>query len=245
MENLEQELDHFEERMATLREDPDFSSVQMGLTLRTIVTRLSRLTERTSETVDSPNPAGGNGTSIEQKYKAAFAHCDRNGDGSICSRELKTIMLEVGLEPADHDIEEMKKTVDHDKDGKISYDEFVKMMQDYGYNEYDPGESHKEHSATKSSDTLVAEILDAGSNLQRTQAPFSTPSHDSGVELAEVRGSPYTVTRSTDGKLDLTQDAETRIRVDKGAPKSKTPPDDPTPTQDKLFSGPGPPVRLV
>ena len=46
----------------------------------------------------------------------------------ISRQELKTIMRSLGQNPTEDDIEEMLLNVDRDKDGQISYDEFMKII---------------------------------------------------------------------------------------------------------------------
>ncbi|XP_074661694.1 uncharacterized protein LOC141914310 [Tubulanus polymorphus] len=60
--------------------------------------------------------------------RKAFSEFDKNNDGFIDKHELKTIMGQIGEKLTDEDVEEMIKEADVDSDGRVNYDEFVKMM---------------------------------------------------------------------------------------------------------------------
>ncbi|KAK8806100.1 calmodulin [Blastocystis sp. subtype 4] len=64
----------------------------------------------------------------KKEYTQAFEVFDKNKDGMISRQELKTIMRSLGQNPTEDDIEEMLLNVDRDKDGQISYDEFMKII---------------------------------------------------------------------------------------------------------------------
>lgn len=66
--------------------------------------------------------------SQKKEYTQAFEIFDKNKDGMISRQELKTIMRSLGQNPTEDDIEEMLLNVDRDKDGQISYDEFMKII---------------------------------------------------------------------------------------------------------------------
>jgi calmodulin len=67
-------------------------------------------------------------TGQKKEYTQAFEVFDKNKDGMISRQELKTIMRSLGQNPTEDDIEEMLLNVDRDKDGQISYDEFMKII---------------------------------------------------------------------------------------------------------------------
>ena len=64
----------------------------------------------------------------KKEYTQAFEVFDKNKDGMISRQELKTIMRSLGQNPTEDDIEEMLLNVDRDKDGQISYEEFMKII---------------------------------------------------------------------------------------------------------------------
>ena len=53
---------------------------------------------------------------------------DTDGSGKISSGELKKVMLNLGEQLTDEEIDEMIREADADGDGEVDYDEFVKMM---------------------------------------------------------------------------------------------------------------------
>jgi len=59
---------------------------------------------------------------------AAFAKFDRDGNGTIEKRELEASMRSCGLSVEDNSVEELLCTVDTDGDGKIQFEEFLKIM---------------------------------------------------------------------------------------------------------------------
>ncbi len=62
------------------------------------------------------------------EIKEAFKIFDRDGNGYIDAKELKHVVTRMGhvLTPAEAD--EFMKEADLDGDGKLDYNEFVKMM---------------------------------------------------------------------------------------------------------------------
>ena len=67
-------------------------------------------------------------TGQKKENTQAFEVFDKNKDRMISRQELKTIMRSLGQNPTEDDIEEMLLNVDRDKDGQISYDEFMKII---------------------------------------------------------------------------------------------------------------------
>ncbi|XP_063693335.1 uncharacterized protein LOC134825124 isoform X2 [Bolinopsis microptera] len=63
-----------------------------------------------------------------EDYIDAFNFFDKDGDGFISRTELRTIMNTVDSKLAESDIEDMIKEADQNGDGKIDFDEFIKMM---------------------------------------------------------------------------------------------------------------------
>lgn len=65
---------------------------------------------------------------LTKDYRDAFKVFDKNNDGFINKAELKVIMTKLGDKLSDKEVEDMIRTVDKDKDGKLSYDEYIKMF---------------------------------------------------------------------------------------------------------------------
>lgn len=64
------------------------------------------------------------------ELKEAFAIYDLDGDGSITTRELGSVMRALGLNPTEAEILNFIKEVDLDDSGSINFDEFAVLMVD-------------------------------------------------------------------------------------------------------------------
>jgi len=64
----------------------------------------------------------------EADLKAAFMVFDKDNNGYITRDELKSAMQIIGETLTDRDLDELLRTTDHDKDGKINYEEFIKTL---------------------------------------------------------------------------------------------------------------------
>ncbi len=63
-----------------------------------------------------------------QEIKDAFSLFDKDGDGSITTKEIGTVMKSLGQEPDESELEEMVKEFDADGNGEIDFDEFLEVM---------------------------------------------------------------------------------------------------------------------
>lgn len=78
--------------------------------------------------------------SILQKYsdgqirelREAFRLFDKDGDGSISTDELSTVMRNLGQFPSSDELDMMIKEIDIDGDGTFSFEEFVQVMANMG-----------------------------------------------------------------------------------------------------------------
>ncbi|KAI8354399.1 hypothetical protein B0O80DRAFT_386184 [Mortierella sp. GBAus27b] len=70
----------------------------------------------------------GGVSSRESELKAAFSVFDKDGDGIITTKEVFQALTNLGERLTQSEIEEMIREADKDSDGKISYDEFARMM---------------------------------------------------------------------------------------------------------------------
>ncbi|XP_022081065.1 calmodulin-like [Acanthaster planci] len=66
--------------------------------------------------------------STEQKIRDAFNVFDKNGDGYISAEELNEVMLNLGEKLTEAEINAMIQEVDTDADGKVNYNEFIKVL---------------------------------------------------------------------------------------------------------------------
>mmetsp|Transcript_19092 Transcript_19092/g.30272 ORF Transcript_19092/g.30272 Transcript_19092/m.30272 type:complete len:234 (-) Transcript_19092:67-768(-) len=62
------------------------------------------------------------------EYQDAFKFFDKNGDGFIDFTELKDVLLSLGEEFTEQDIQDMVDEADTTGNGKVDFDEFIKMM---------------------------------------------------------------------------------------------------------------------
>ncbi|XP_060066520.1 calmodulin-A-like [Ylistrum balloti] len=67
-----------------------------------------------------------------QDLKEAFRLFDKDGDGSITTDELGTVMRNLGQYPNTDELNMMLKEIDIDGDGTFSFEEFVQVMANMG-----------------------------------------------------------------------------------------------------------------
>lgn len=72
-----------------------------------------------------------------EEFKEAFYLFDRDGDGTIDSHELGTVLRSLGHQPTEDEIEDMMKEADLDGNGAIDFEEFLQMMPAASRNERD------------------------------------------------------------------------------------------------------------
>lgn len=63
-----------------------------------------------------------------QEFKEAFKNFDKNGDGKISCKELRTFLKSVGQDSSDAEVQRIMLRVDHDNSGSIEFQEFLTMM---------------------------------------------------------------------------------------------------------------------
>ena len=63
--------------------------------------------------------------------REAFKIFDRNRDGYIDMKELKKVTAMLGTMLSQEEIEEFMAEADKDGNGKLDYEEFVKMLMSY------------------------------------------------------------------------------------------------------------------
>lgn len=66
-----------------------------------------------------------------RELEAAFKVFDTNGDGFISKEELRFAFRTFGEADNDEDVEELMDVFDVDKNGSLSYDEFVRMFSQF------------------------------------------------------------------------------------------------------------------
>ncbi|KAF7313850.1 Calmodulin-like protein [Mycena chlorophos] len=63
-----------------------------------------------------------------QEFKEAFSLFDKDGDGTITTLELGTVMRSLGQNPTESELQDMINEVDADGNGTIDFNEFLAMM---------------------------------------------------------------------------------------------------------------------
>ena len=64
----------------------------------------------------------------KQEFKEVFSLFDKDGDGTVSTKELGVVMRALGQNPTDAEIAEMIKEVDENGDGDVDFDEFCGLM---------------------------------------------------------------------------------------------------------------------
>ena len=64
----------------------------------------------------------------EDELREAFKVFDKDGDGFVSASELRHVMVNLGEELTDEDVDEMIREADIDGDGQIGFEEFARMM---------------------------------------------------------------------------------------------------------------------
>ncbi|EFN51276.1 hypothetical protein CHLNCDRAFT_59820 [Chlorella variabilis] len=62
------------------------------------------------------------------EFKEAFSLFDKDGDGTITTKELGTVMRSLGQNPTEAELQDMINEVDADGNGTIDFPEFIQLM---------------------------------------------------------------------------------------------------------------------
>ena len=62
------------------------------------------------------------------RLQQGFATVDTNGDGQITKEELKVLLAQLGQTQDDQAIDVVISMIDENDDGKVDFNEFVKMV---------------------------------------------------------------------------------------------------------------------
>ncbi|KAK4196330.1 hypothetical protein QBC40DRAFT_209562 [Triangularia verruculosa] len=132
----------------------------------------------------------GNNLSKDEiaQFKEVFEIFDKDGTGDITAAELGAVMRELGLNPSPEELQDIVNEADLNKDGVISFEEFLSLMS-MGVKETDTEQElinafkvfDKDGSGTISSDELRNVLKSLGENL--TDAEL-----DEMISLADKNG---------------------------------------------------------
>ncbi|KAG2469157.1 CAM2B protein, partial [Polypterus senegalus] len=87
-----------------------------------------QLEESLPSLVQLPSTDPGKVSYFEPKFKEAFSLFDKDGDGTITTKELGTVMRSLGQNPTEAELQDMINEVDADGNGTIDFPEFLTMM---------------------------------------------------------------------------------------------------------------------
>merc|ERR1739840_77486 len=62
------------------------------------------------------------------EFKEAFSLFDKDGDGTITTKELGTVMRSLGQNPKEEELTDMINEIDEDGNGTVDFEEFLVMM---------------------------------------------------------------------------------------------------------------------
>ena len=128
------------------------------------------------------------------EFREAFQAFDKDGNGSITTKELGTVMRSLGQNLSEAEIKEMIDIVDEDKNGTIDFQEFLHLM------------ARKMKIIGKEEELLDAfNILDrdGSGKISKYELRYIIMSTDSKIKGDDIEDIIKTVGTDEEGKIDL------------------------------------------
>ena len=128
------------------------------------------------------------------EFREAFQAFDKDGNGSITTRELGTVMRSLGQNLSEAEIKEMIDIVDEDKNGTIDFQEFLNLM------------ARKMKIIDKEEELLDAfNILDrdGSGKISKYELRYIIMSTDSKIKGDDIDDIIKTIGTDEEGKIDL------------------------------------------
>ena len=128
------------------------------------------------------------------EFREAFQAFDKDGNGSITTKELGTVMRSLGQNLSEAEIKEMIDIVDEDKNGTIDFQEFLNLM------------ARKMKIIDKEEELLDAfNILDrdGSGKISKYELRYIIMSTDSKIKGDDIDDIIKTIGTDEEGKIDL------------------------------------------
>ena len=128
------------------------------------------------------------------EFREAFQAFDKDGNGSITTKELGTVMRSLGQNLSEAEIKEMIDIVDEDKNGTIDFQEFLHLM------------ARKMKIIGKEEELLDAfNILDrdGSGKISKYELRYIIMSTDSNIKGDDIEDIIKTIGTDEEGKIDL------------------------------------------
>ena len=128
------------------------------------------------------------------EFREAFQAFDKDGNGSITTKELGTVMRSLGQNLSEAEIKEMIDIVDEDKNGTIDFQEFLHLMD------------RKMKIIDKEEELLDAfNILDrdGSGKISKYELRYIIMSTDSKIKGDDIEDIIKTIGTDEEGKIDL------------------------------------------
>ena len=128
------------------------------------------------------------------EFREAFQAFDKDGNGSITTKELGTVMRSLGQNLSEAEIKEMIDIVDEDKNGTIDFQEFLHLM------------ARKMKLIGKEEELLDAfNLLDKDGNgkISKYELRYNLMSSDSKINGDDIEEFIKTIGTDDEGNIDI------------------------------------------